>query len=72
MADPSPGPHTLEELRAALSAGQRQFPALRLGDLDGVDLQGADLREADPRGCEPGDCSLEQGAVVQAVCSCCH
>ena len=67
MAAPSPGPHTLEELRAALSAGQRQFPGLRLGDLDGVDLQGADLR-----GCEPGDCSLEQGAVVQAVCSCCH
>jgi uncharacterized protein YjbI with pentapeptide repeats len=59
MAAPSPGPHTLEELRAALSAGQRQFPGLRLGDLDGVDLQGADLREADLRGRALGDCSLD-------------
>jgi uncharacterized protein YjbI with pentapeptide repeats len=34
---PSP-PTSLETLRAALAAGERSFPGLKLADLDGVDL----------------------------------
>ena len=38
MAGGEGSPQTLEELNSALAAGQRQFPGLRLRDLDGVDL----------------------------------
>jgi len=61
MAEPFPGsapepgaqaprqplPRSLDDLRAALAAGQRDFSGLSLADLDGVDLDlaGCNLRE---------------------------
>ncbi|MCP9910738.1 pentapeptide repeat-containing protein, partial [Cyanobium sp. BA20m-p-22] len=46
MAGGEGSPQSLEELNSALAAGQRQFPGLRLRDLDGVDL---DLSNCDLR-----------------------
>jgi hypothetical protein len=40
------GPANLEELRLALAAGQRSFPGLKLGDLNGANLMGASLEGA--------------------------
>jgi hypothetical protein len=50
---PCPSPTTLEALRAALAAGERTFPGLKLADLDGVDL---DL----------SGCALEGGCFKEA------
>ena len=46
-------PRSLEQLRAALAAGERHLPNLRLGDLDGVDL---DL----------SDCNLQSSCFKEA------
>jgi uncharacterized protein YjbI with pentapeptide repeats len=50
---PVDSPRDLIQLRAALQAGQRRFPGLQLGDLDGVDLDLA-------------DCELEGGCFKEA------
>ncbi|MFM7652128.1 MAG: pentapeptide repeat-containing protein, partial [Vulcanococcus sp.] len=43
----APLPATLEHLRARLEAGDRRFPSLRLGEIDGLDL---DLSACDLHG----------------------
>ena len=47
QASRQPLPRSLDDLRAALAAGQRDFSGLSLADLDGVDLDlaGCNLRE---------------------------
>ncbi|MCP9888252.1 pentapeptide repeat-containing protein [Cyanobium sp. ATX 6A2] len=64
-----PLPTTLVALRQALASGERRFPGLRLGDLDGVDLDlsGCDLQGGCFKEARFGRACL-QGANVEGCC----